>query len=232
LIKYHLRAAAEAAQVLGVDADQAARWQEIADRMAPYPLYETPEGPIFSDVAGAPPLTYNIPVPLSALFWGDDLDLNAPPDPSQPLRMTLLQEIARRTARQIQSDRLGNVNVARARLGIPVERCLQSYLQSTHDLLRVFPAVPEGLDVRIERLRAQGAFLVDGEYAQGRTRWVRIQSEAGATCTLVSPWGDAGVRVVRAGSGERVPTRREGNLVIFETVAGEVYEVTSEAPAR
>ena len=61
-------------------------------------------------------------------------------------------------------------------------------LQSHHDLIRVFPAVPpDWKDVRFERLRAEGAFLVSGEMKAGRVREVRIFSEKGGMVRLLNP---------------------------------------------
>ncbi len=61
-------------------------------------------------------------------------------------------------------------------------------LQSHHDLIRVFPAVPpDWKDVRFERLRAEGAFLVSGEMKTGRVREVRIFSEKGGMVRLLNP---------------------------------------------
>jgi len=55
LTKYLFRTAAEAAKVLGVDANEAADWLAAAGRLAPYPTFQTDEGPVWVDVAGAPP---------------------------------------------------------------------------------------------------------------------------------------------------------------------------------
>ena len=61
-------------------------------------------------------------------------------------------------------------------------------LQSHHGLIRVFPAVPdEWTEVRFDRLRAEGAFLVSAEMKAGRVREVRIVSEKGGKLRLLNP---------------------------------------------
>ncbi|MBX7256970.1 MAG: hypothetical protein K1Y02_11465 [Candidatus Hydrogenedentes bacterium] len=110
--RYHLLATAEAADVLGRDAEKAARWRALATNLSDYPTFESPEGTIFVDVRDAPPIEYNNPVPLFPVFPGEDPTLWA--NPRQI-------EIARRTAKLIQTN--GNnsmvaLGVERARLGI------------------------------------------------------------------------------------------------------------------
>src|SRR2546421_594890 len=70
------------------------------------------------------------------------------------------------------------------------------FLQDWGGALRVFPAVPGAwLDAAVDRLRADGAFLVSGARRGGRTAWVRIASLAGEPCRLVVPdWESAIVR--------------------------------------
>lgn len=61
-------------------------------------------------------------------------------------------------------------------------------LQSHGGLLRVFPAMPAAWpDARFENLRAEGAFLVSGEWRGGRAVRVEIKSLAGEPCRLRVP---------------------------------------------
>ncbi len=92
-------------------------------------------------------------------------------------------------------------------------------------LIRVFPAIAERWkDVRISRLRAQGAFLVTAERRSGRTRYVLLESEAGADCRLANPWPDEAV-VVRDDHGNNVEHAIRQGEIVFETRAGEAYVV-------
>ncbi len=91
-------------------------------------------------------------------------------------------------------------------------------------LMRVFPSiVPAWSEVRISRLRAQGAFLVTAELRDGRTAYVLIESEAGTECQLVNPWPGEAV-VVKSGE-EPVPHVVDGITISFETQRGKSYTV-------
>jgi alpha-L-fucosidase 2 len=57
--------------------------------------------------------------------------------------------------------------------------------QSWGDVIRVFPAVPASWpDVTLHNFRTQGAFLLSAARRGGATAWVRVRSEAGASCRL------------------------------------------------
>ena len=91
-------------------------------------------------------------------------------------------------------------------------------------LIRVFAAITEAWrDVRISRLRAQGALLVTAERRDGRTAYVLIESEAGADCQLVNPW--PGEEVVVESGDEPVPHTVDGDTILFVTQAGRSYSV-------
>lgn len=70
LIRYTLKAAIEAAQILKRDESLVQRFQKALQRLPTYPLYGK-EQPIVVDVEGAPPIEYNIPVPITPVFPGD-----------------------------------------------------------------------------------------------------------------------------------------------------------------
>jgi hypothetical protein len=58
-------------------------------------------------------------------------------------------------------------------------------IQSWGGLIRIFPAVPSGWrDVTIHDTRTEGAFLVSAVRRGGRTRFVRVLSEAGQPCRV------------------------------------------------
>jgi hypothetical protein len=72
--------------------------------------------------------------------------------------------------------------------------------QSWGDVIRVFPALPAAwADLTVHDFRTQGAFLLSAVRKGGRTRWVRLVSEAGAPCVVRH--GIAGAIEVRDGRG-------------------------------
>ncbi|WP_406425282.1 Tat pathway signal sequence domain protein [Streptomyces sp. NBC_00873] len=81
--------------------------------------------------------------------------------------------------------------------------------QSWGDTIRVFPAVPAAWrELTVHDFRTQGAFLLSAVREEGRTRWVRLTSKAGAPC------------VVRHGIEGDIEIRdRSGHPLRYEEVA-------------
>ena len=222
MVRYNLRVAATAAEILDVDSDEAARWREIEKHLAPYPTVESPEGPIFIDVSGAKPIEYNIPVPLSAVFWGDDIGLDSPP---------AQLEVARRTARLIDvwEPHRGYLIRVRARLGVyePSDPVTVDHLLQSHTgVIRVFPTVAPNFEGSIENLGAQGGFIVSAKRGATGVESITIQSLTGSTCVLANPWGRLSPRVADADGNAPIPVEMDGDRIRFATARDHGYVVT------
>ncbi|MFE0379397.1 glycoside hydrolase family 95-like protein [Streptomyces inhibens] len=90
-----------------------------------------------------------------------------------------------------------------------VQSMLDMVLQSHGGVLKVFPSVSRRWpDVSFATLRAQGAFLVDADRSAGRTRWIRVHSEAGTP--LVLEHGIEGAVTVRDERGRPLPWKPAG----------------------
>ena len=64
-------------------------------------------------------------------------------------------------------------------------RCVQDMLLQSHDVIRVFPAVPQDWkDATFHNLLAEGAFEVSAVRKDGKTKLVRIKSLAGEPCKV------------------------------------------------
>ncbi|MCC6445195.1 MAG: hypothetical protein IT210_17260 [Armatimonadetes bacterium] len=97
-------------------------------------------------------------------------------------------------------------------------------LQSWDGAIRLFPAWPRALDARFATFRAEGAFLVSASWKGGRPQDIEILSEKGSPCTLYSPW-EHGFQV-RDSKGKSVPVTEEPyERFSFPTQAGEKYTV-------
>ncbi|MEK7403963.1 MAG: hypothetical protein AAB225_02550, partial [Acidobacteriota bacterium] len=96
LTEFALKAAAEAAKVLGVDDGERAKWAELGSNMAPYPKAKGPYGEVWLDVVDGPvEYVFNVPVTPAPVFPGEQVGLG--------LREEQL-EIARRTARTVRLE--------------------------------------------------------------------------------------------------------------------------------
>ncbi|QIB47332.1 glycosyl hydrolase family 95 catalytic domain-containing protein [Streptomyces aureoverticillatus] len=81
---------------------------------------------------------------------------------------------------------------------------LDMLTQSHGGVVRVFPAVSgTWRDASLQRVRTQGAFLVDASRRGGRTEWIRVESEAGEPLRLRH--GIAGAIEVRDERGRPLP---------------------------
>jgi hypothetical protein len=224
LTRYLLRAAAEGARTLGTDRQEAATWQAASERLAPYPTAATTNGPVWVDVAGAPPIEYNVPVPLSPVFWGDDVGPDSPAE---------TWALARRTLEQIriwQPHRGYLDSTIRPRLGLPgavanlgVEHLLQSY-----QAIRLFPAAPSDQELVIENFAAEGGFRVSAKCRNGQISDVCIRSIVGRPCRVVHPWPGRSVAVIDRGGGEIASAAGSSRFIEFPTRAGATYRLDSQ----
>jgi alpha-L-fucosidase 2 len=97
-------------------------------------------------------------------------------------------------------------------------------LQSYTGVLRLFPNTRRLGRARFENLRAAGAFLVSAAWDGTAVSPFTILSEKGATARIACPWKQ-GAKVTRFDDGSAIQTRREGELLSFETQAGRKYRI-------
>jgi hypothetical protein len=181
-------------------------------------------------------MEYNIPVPLSAVFWGDDIGLDSPADQ---------RAIAERTLRLINvwEPHRGYLKGVRKRLGIwdPADGiALENLLQSYTGVIRVFPVVPADFEGGFENLGAQGGFVVAGERANGRVRRITVTSLAGQACVLANPWSSGKTAVMdmstarTRSAAQSVPIHTDNDApngaqrIRFDTIRGHKYEIEEQ----
>ncbi len=68
-------------------------------------------------------------------------------------------------------------------------------IQSYDGKIRISPALPENLRVRVHNLRVVGAFLVSAEIEAGEAKYITVKSLKGSKCTVVNPWMQNDVRL-------------------------------------
>jgi hypothetical protein len=100
-------------------------------------------------------------------------------------------------------------------------------LQSYAGVIRLFPNTKNLKPARFERLRAQRAFLVSAGWDGAAVASpVRIDSEKGAVCKLVNPWGKSATRVVAVSNGREIAVKHAAAAVLeFPTARGESYRI-------
>jgi hypothetical protein len=217
-VRFTLLAAAQAADILGRDADLAARFRAQLTRLPDYPLSKETE-PIVVDVDDAPPANYNIAVPAVPVFPGEQITW---------FSTDAEKQLFTRTLDRLQWNGYNSsliMPMARARLSLPdvweylkremlkrsrpngtitlaagdgcghfTEQFAVSaavselFLQSVGGVMRVFPAWPKDKDGRFTRLRARGGFLVTAAQKAGAITQLEIVSTVGGPLRLLNPW--------------------------------------------
>ncbi|WP_399015698.1 glycosyl hydrolase family 95 catalytic domain-containing protein [Streptomyces sp. FIT100] len=250
LLRWGCATLAESAELLGIDDPLAPRWREVLTDLAPYPvdgngLMIGAGVPFdrshrhYSHLLAIYPLyelTWEDPeqrelIETSLAHWiGFEGAL-------QGYSFTGAASVCAQMRRGDAAwghlsellDRFVKPNTMYEESGPVIETPL-SAAQSLHDMvcqswggvIRVLPAIPAAWqDVTVHDFRTQGAFLLSASRRGGRTRWVRLHSEAGAPCTVETgiarpltvvdgegrplPWADLGdgrIRIPLAPGGE------------------------------
>jgi len=237
MFRWTFKRAAEASEIMGVDADLRGTWLRMADQMAPYPTFESDEGTIYTDMAGVNPLGvgYNWFAGVYPTILADEINLDSPPEEKEiMLRSARLTKgwpnnfIFHLLGREFDPALTYNgyskpkpVDSHEALMGILTdepERLLNSRSGSIH----LFPCVPENSTVGFRRFQARGGFLVTAERIGGETTTVQIESRRNIRCRLVNPWPGSEVVLVRNGKKSEKLT---GPLLTFRTAQGETIDI-------
>ena len=97
MVKWTMNRAAEAAEILEVDEDLRALWRDIAGKMAPYPLWQSDEGLVFTDVKDVDPTGlpldedrgYNFFGGVAPVVLGHDINLESCPQQIETMIRTV-----------------------------------------------------------------------------------------------------------------------------------------------
>ena len=127
-------------------------------------------------------------------------------------------------------------------------------LQSYNDLIRVFPAVPDGSrfwklfnragyrleeyqdrhveypawkDVRFDTLLAKGAFEISAQLKDGQLDWIQVHSQKGGTARITCPFMQEALPVFCG--GQAVDAKFENGILTFHTEAEQTYLVAASA---
>jgi len=93
---------------------------------------------------------------------------------------------------------------------------------STGNTIRLFNGLPKDQNASFENIRSWGAFLVSASLKDEVVSGVKIISEKGKLCTLVNPWQDKKVLLIRNGKKSEVLS---GTRISFKTVSNEIVKL-------
>jgi hypothetical protein len=223
MFRWLLDRAIEASEILGRDADLRDRWQEIADGLSPYPTYDTPEGPVYTDVPGVDPVghEYNWFAGVTPTLLADEINLD-----SSPERIELML----RTARLVKG--WANNRVAPL-LGAEKGTAAEQLINSRSGRIHLFPAVPNNATVAFRDMQARGGFEISAEYVRGEVTFVQVKSRRDGPCHLMNPWPGRDVAIRNPGSDSLVSYEADGqhgDCLVWFTEEGAVYTVSPGKP--
>jgi alpha-L-fucosidase 2 len=121
-------------------------------------------------------------------------------------------------------------DIMQVEAGIGLAAAVQElFLHCVDGQVRIFPAVPtRWRRAEFAQLRAEGAFLVSGQWGEGGFRSVRIESTAGGRLHAVFP-SQPGRVLIRRGLNERQVLPAGAHLIV-DTAPGDVVEALSRKP--
>jgi len=233
MFRWGLTRAADAAEVLGVDADLRGQWREVAAHIAPYPIWNTAEGPEFAAIRGVEPLH------LSGDHFGeaaeyptllaDEINLDSPQSQRDMMLRTIrtLRTAGTSGAALTLLGGRADPAVNRRRGGDDAETLLNSRSGRIH----LFPVPSPSAEVAFHNFQARGGFLVSAARNADGVYYVEVQPRCDNQCLLMNPWPGKTIVVHEVGKTEPVPVRLDksnGECVVFTAIAGHKYLAQSK----
>jgi hypothetical protein len=224
MFRWALNRAAEASEILGVDADLRGRWREVATKMAPYPTWDTPEGPVFCAVRGVQPQVIDGDHFGEAAEYptilADEINLDSPKEQ---------RDMMVRTARLLAKAETSHQTLLL--LGATQRswgRDAEALLNSRSGRMHLFPAVPATDEVAFRNFQARGGFLVSAANNAQGVYFLEVLARRDNTCRILNPWPGKSVVVREAGKTEPVAIQMDksnGECLEFSAVAGRKYSI-------
>ena len=235
---------------LGVDADRRAKWQDILDKLSAFPLQERDGRTVFRYSEKGMEWCDGNTLGIQHIFPAGAIGLDSEPQLLEISR-NMIDAMHRWTdnngfsswysacARigydpkrilaglRHECDTRSAPNLLLQYGGGGIENCSgflainEMLLQSHEGVIRFFPCWPKDMDARFGTLRAAGAFLVSAELKSGIISGVKILGEKGRDCSLVNPWPDKKVQVIRNGKNTETVS---GDRFTLKTSINETFE--------
>jgi hypothetical protein len=228
MFKWGLSKASEAAELLGIDADLAKQWREVASQILPYPIWERPEGKVFAEMPGIEPVRLPADHYADAAAYptvlSDDINLDSPAEE---------KEMMIRSVRTLPSaSTIGALML----LGVKPEADMPRYdrivgdpetlLNSRSGRIHLFPAVADDKAISFYHFQARNGFLVTASKNVEKVIYLEIQSRRDIDCQIMNPWQGQPVVIIDMKSQKKVPVKIDttnGECLIFQTLANHKY---------
>lgn len=239
LFRWGLTRAADAAELLGVDADLREQWRQVAANIAPYPVWQETNGMIFGELPGLEPRRlprdHQNEVSSYITTLADEINLDSPAEQREMMLRTV-----RRTPRASSTgEALTLLGVAAGPNdrwhgggggggGAGIGGDAETLLNSRSGRIHLFPAVLPSSEVAFRNFQARGGFLVSACKNGHGVYYVEIKARRSIPCELMNPWPGRSVVVRDAEKTEPVPSKLDksnGECIVFSTISGHAYFV-------
>lgn len=233
MFRWALSKAAEAAELLGVDADLRTHWKEVAAHIVPYATWKTPAGLEYAGQPGLEPSRlpddhFGEPSMYPALL-ADEINLDSPQEQREMMLRTVralsTAGTAAETALLLGVAPDATLSGRRVRDGEDAETMLNSRSGRIH----LFPVTQASAVIAFRNFQARGGFLVSACKNADGIYHVEIESRHNLPCRLMNPWPGKQAMVREAGSSRRIPVHVDtsnGECLVFSTHAGNRYLVS------
>ena len=244
MFRWVLKTAATAAEYLGTDEALTDGWLEVAEHLAPYPLFHVETGDVIGgNEKGFPRYTRGDHFMFSGYYpvnLADEINLDSP---------KAQKELMVRTADVLGSGRNWDPYILtgaskdyiprKYTLGaIPIEDHImlaqdlveapERLMNSRSGRIHLFPAVPDWTVAAFRGFLARGGFEVSaGREAEG-VRAVTIKARRSIPCQIMNPWPKEPVTVADTADGRIIGHTMDtgnGECIVFAAQAGHEYSI-------
>lgn len=249
MFRWAFRRAAEAAELLNVDADLRTRWIEIANHLPPNPTWDKPGGRILAGMAGVEPFRGNGEHPWDAALYpailADEIHLDSPAeDRDMVARTALLWPNHASVEALVLAGRLSPANIpntsgppdkpadATSAWQVGANRTVETLLNSRGPRIHIFPNTPDPIEVAFRRLQARGGFLISASRRAGGVFHLEIEARRSLPCRIANPWPGRTLTITEH-PGELPVSHREEpgspSTIVFPAVKGKRYTMQAVA---
>jgi hypothetical protein len=236
MFRWGLTKAADAAELLDVDADLRGHWREVAAQIVPYATWKTPNGLEFAGQPGLEPRRlpgdhFGEPAMYPTLL-ADEVNLDSPSGQIDMMLQTVhsLRTAGTASATLLLWGVLPDPTTNRRRKNDDAEMLLNSRGGRIH----LFPVVPAATTVAFRNFQARGGFLVSACKNVDGVYHVKIQARRDGPCQLMNPWPGKQVVTNEVGKAEPIPfqlDKTNGECIVFSARAGREYLISPATSA-
>ncbi len=226
MFRWALNRTAEASEILGVDADLRSQWRQVAAHLAPYPVWEGTDGPMYCAIAGVEP--EHVPADHFGeaaeypTLLADEINLDSPPEQ----RAMMLRTAEKLSTAWTTAQTLILLGKPAKPLWADVDG--ETLLNSRSGRMHLFAAVAPDAEIAFRNFQARGGFLVSAAKNAEDVYFLEIQSRRDTTCRVMNAWPGRVVAVREAGSDKPVSVkvdRTNGECLVFSAGAGKTYSI-------